>query len=146
LRTQQTMISGGLAIALLMGVSSQVRAAELEHTMEAMGHAYEAVTKDLKDTGKMTQALADVAKLQAATVTAKGMLPGSVNKMTGDAKVTAAKEYRQMIINLLRAELDLEDAIIDNKADDIKKAMGTIEQIMNAGHEQFIPKKEQKKG
>lgn len=131
----------GLATMMLAGITTASRAdSPLEGTMGRMGKALGAIKKAAADPAKYADALKAVAELEAASIQAKGLLPPYVDKLTGDAKQKAAEEYRTMIMGLIRTELDLEDALMNKKADDVKTGIASLEEIMKKGHEEFIPK------
>ena len=66
-------------------------------------------------------------------------LPPIVNRMADDAKTKSTSDYRSMMNGLLHTLLDIEDAVTDNKPDDIKKGLAKVEEIMNEGHKEFRP-------
>jgi hypothetical protein len=50
-------------------------------------------------------------------------------------------DYRGMMVNLLRAELDLEEQLIDGKNDKAAETLKSIDELQDQGHKDFQPPK-----
>ena len=112
----------------------------LEGAMKDMKRMYKALKAEAADPTKIEQSLKDIAQLQRDVVIAKGLVPPSVNHQSGDAKAEELTNYRAMMISMIRSLLDLEEAVVAKKADDVKKVLGEIEELQKQGHKEFAPK------
>jgi hypothetical protein len=112
--------------------------ANLEAAMRDMDRAYRALKAEAADPTKIEQSLRDLATMQRDVTISKLQTPPSVNRLAGDKKAEAVTSYRTMMNGLLKALLDLEDAVTAKKADDIKKGFEEVDQIMKQGHAEFI--------
>lgn len=122
-----------------VGVSvMQARGAGLGKTMEDMEKAAKALQTDTADLTKNEAALKDVSMLETSSLAAKDMVPPKVRKMPdGPDKVKAQADFRKLMGELIKAELDLDAAIVDKDGDAVKKSFGTIGEIMKKGHDTF---------
>ena len=90
----------------------------------------------------MEAALPDVAKLQKLVLDAKGELPSSITALT-DAKAhkKALLVYKTQMMELERATLDLEAAMLVDDAKKADKALREVDKIKSAGHSEFRKEK-----
>lgn len=111
----------------------------LERSMEQMEKPFKALRKQISDPAKTAANLELIANLQRATLEAKRHLPPSVTRLPeADRKVKTA-EYQQMMISLLRAELDVEDALLEGDHVKAAAALNSVHEFEEVGHKDFRP-------
>lgn len=114
----------------------------LEHAMEQMGKAFKGLRQQIADPTKAPANLELIATLQRGTVEAKRHLPPSIMHLPEADRKTKAVEYQQMMINLLRAELDVEDALLEGNTEKAVAALNSVHDLEEAGHQDFRPKED----
>lgn len=114
----------------------------LEHAMETINQNYRAVRRSSRDASKNAETADLLAEMIAASIEAKGALPGIVHGAEGDAKAELASIYRKtmndLIINLAQAE----NAALEGRNDELSDLILAANDIKAAGHELFIPEDE----
>jgi len=95
--------------------------------------------KESADPASMNQTLRDLAEFERDVAICKLYTPPSVNRLSGDEKASAIDDYRIMMSDMMRAALDMEDAVSDRKPDQIKKLLKRIDDTEEQGHVEFIP-------
>ncbi len=105
--------------------------------MGDMNRALRTLKTEAADPTKSEAALRDIGLLQRDVAIAKSQLPPAVNDLSGDEKTKQANEYRSQMISLMRVLLDLEDAVVAQKADDIKNLLAKIDDAQKKGHADF---------
>jgi hypothetical protein len=113
--------------------------ASLGSAMQDMDRAFRALQAEVADPAKLDQALKDIATMQRDAAISKTLTPPSVNRLADDKKAAATESYRLKMVGLMKALLDLEDAVASKKSDDVKKGLQAIEEIMKQGHAEFAP-------
>jgi hypothetical protein len=108
--------------------------------MGAMGRSFATLRKQIKDSSKNESSLAAINELQRATAVAKGQLPPMIRSLPKDDQAKSAGEYRTMMHNLLKLEVDLEDQLLDGKNDKAAETLDQIDELQNQGHKEYRPK------
>ena len=115
----------------------------LEAEMKAMGRDYRTIRQQVKDSTKNASTLAALADLELHTVIAKAAIPRTATTMpTEDQKKEKATDYRKDMADLVRTELDMEDALLSGDNDKAAKISDTMHKLEESGHQNFRPKKE----
>ncbi|MEI8196434.1 MAG: cytochrome b562 [Phycisphaerae bacterium] len=114
----------------------------LESAMKDMGRALKTLKAEAADPAQAEQTLKDIGRLERDTAIAKGLVPPIVGKQAEDTKAKELNAYRAQMIHLMRTLLDLEEAVTDQKPEDIKNLLGQIQEIMKDGHKEFRPKED----
>jgi len=110
----------------------------LSSAMSEMNRMLQDIKKVAVDPAQADQALKDLATFERDVAICKLLVPPEVNTITDEkAKAEALKSYRSMMTGLTKTALDLEDAVNDKKADDIKKLIAQLEAIEKQGHAEF---------
>ena len=107
--------------------------------MKGMEQALKSIKVEAADPAKIEQTLKDIGLLERDVAIAKSLIPPLVNRQTGDAKAESLSDYRAMLVSVLRTVLDLEEAVVDKKPDDIKKALTQLDELETQGHKEFNP-------
>lgn len=132
-----TPVALGLCLILLGADAPK----DLHHNMEAMEQPFKQLYKQIKDPSQNSSSLELVMELQRLTLASKTQLPKKVTTMPSTQQAEASNDYRQMMVNLLRQELDLEEQLLNG---DNAKAFETLEamnQLQKDGHKEFRPKR-----
>lgn len=114
----------------------------LEGAMRDMGRLYRSLTAEAGDFARREQTLRDIGLMERDVAIAKNSLPPLVNRQSGDEQARQIASYRSMMISMLRTLLDLEEAVADQKADEVKKILAQLEEIQQEGHKEFAPREE----
>ena len=109
----------------------------LEGTMKAIARAYKGIGRQLDDAQQDAATLKLISDLQAATAASKGILPPQLEGKTDDASVKAAGEYRKQMLESLKLEITMEDALVAGDRQAAKDAYGKLEAAMKEGHKDF---------
>jgi len=104
---------------------------EIDATVKSLAKAVDAK-------GSLEASLPDVAKLQKLVLDAKAELPPSLAEIT-DAKAhkKALLAYKSQMLDLERACLDLEAAMLVDDPKKSDKALRELEKLKGAGHSEF---------
>jgi soluble cytochrome b562 len=109
----------------------------LEHAMEQMGRSFKRLRASVADKTKNKESLKYVVDLQKATLEAKQLMPPKVEKMEGEQREKAVSEYRGMIVNLLRQELEVEEHLLAGDNAKAAEAIATLNEIQKSGHKEY---------
>ena len=104
--------------------------------MGDMGTMLRTIKTEAADDTKIEQTLKDLAQFERDVAIAK-MQPPSVDKVEEAKKAAAPADFRAAMVTLQRTLLDLEDAVVAKKADDIKKLIAKLDDTEKAGHTEF---------
>ena len=113
----------------------------LEHEMGAIGRAFKALQKQVKDPAQNASSLQLVQQFQVHAATAKGMLPDKIAKAPESDRPKLIADYRKMMNSLLRDSLDLEDQLMDNQNDKAAKTLDGMNELQTEGHKEFRPQR-----
>jgi hypothetical protein len=91
------------------------------------------------DPAYASQTLKDLAFFERDVAICKLHYPPSLNRLSGADKADEADSYRSMMSDLLRTGLDMEEAVADGKAEDIKRLLKRVDEIEADGHAEFVP-------
>ena len=119
-------------------------AGNLHRDMEAMGDAFERLEKQISDASKNASSLEIVARMQQLTAGVKHLPPPGLQKLPEAERTAKLQAFRLQMLNLLRAELDVEEQLLAGDNEKAAQALKHMDEIEHQGHEQFQPKKEEK--
>jgi hypothetical protein len=119
-----------------------VAPASLGAAMKEMEKLYKGLMADGPDTSKTDDNLRSVAMMERDAAISKLSLPPMVRRANGDDKARETEAYRVAMTGLMKALMNVEDAIAAKNPEDIKKALAGVDDVMKKGHEEFIPKRE----
>jgi hypothetical protein len=105
--------------------------------MERLEDTLKAVRRSLREEARRPEALRLVLELQKATVEARGYEPALAAKVNEAERPAFVADYRRMLIDLQRHELDLESALLDGDANAIQAAFEAVRSFEDRGHERF---------
>src|SRR4051812_28807626 len=107
MRFRLTSVGVLFVASLLCALGADAPKQDLHHNMESMEGPFKKLQSQVKDSGKNESSLALVVQLQQLTLASKDQLPRMVSKMPTTQQAEEKTNYRQMMVNLLRHELDL---------------------------------------
>jgi hypothetical protein len=113
----------------------------LHDAMEAMGKAFKALKAQVSDPTKNESSLQLVVELERHTLAAKSMTPRGATTRPTNERAKYLADYRVDMANLLRVELELEEALLENKNEKAAEAFKTLSDMMGEGHREFRPKR-----
>lgn len=106
--------------------------------MEDLGGSLRKLGRGLKDEGAMETGLAEVLRLQRATLDAKEQLPTVVSSIEDEKKRLASTiEYRAQMHALANGLFTLELAYLEGDAGKVEKQLKELDKVKKAGHNQF---------
>src|SRR4051812_15319264 len=114
---------------------------DLHHNMEAMEKPFKQLGKQISDSSKNESSLQLVLQLQQLTLASKSQIPRKVDRMPATQQAEAKSDYRQMMVNLLRQELDLEEQLINGDNKKAAETVAAMDQLQKDGHAEFRPKR-----
>ncbi len=110
--------------------------ATLGAAMSDMGRLVGQLKTDTADPTKSDQSLRELAQFERDVAIAKMQTP-PLNNVPADKKANAPTDFRTLLTSLQHTALDLEDAIVNKKPDDIKKDLDSFGDIEKQGHGEF---------
>lgn len=138
---------GAVAVSALVGIvlassaRTPAQGGKLNSSMEELGAAVKSLQEKVKSAEDLETALPDVWKAERAVIDARGELPKQVAEMTDEkARKKAELAYRNQMIELARALLDVEAALAAGDAKKADKALRQADNLKSAGHSQFRPR------
>ncbi|MFN0132615.1 MAG: cytochrome b562 [Phycisphaerales bacterium] len=108
----------------------------VEGAMKVIDRSLKNLQGQLDDASKKDDNLRQVGEAQRAAVTAKLLRPGKQldkAKDEGERKKMEA-QYRRGLMDVVRKLLDMEQAIVDDKADDAKRLLAEIVKMRDDAH------------
>ncbi len=112
----------------------------LEREMGAMGRDYRIIRTQVADASKNASTLAAVVDLEQHTLAAKGAVLRTATTMpTEEEKKAKQADFQGDMANLLRTELDLEQALLAGKNDKAVKVAADLHDLETEGHKEFRP-------
>lgn len=110
----------------------------LARAMEDLNSGFKRLRRTVRR-GQVEESLRLLQLMEQAAVTAKGELPPLVARLPEGERAAAGVAYRKQMCDLLRAFLDLEEAVLERRDDDVKALVDRIAALRDAGHERFSP-------
>lgn len=110
---------------------------DLEGSMQMMQGAMKKLDKAMSDKKDAATLLPLIADMEAAAQNAKSGTPEKVGEVEKDKKDEFMKGFRHQMIELQRALLDTEAAVIDGKMDDAAKAWDRVKAAKKDGHDKY---------
>lgn len=110
-----------------------------EQAMKLMNRSVQRLERQVADASKKDDNLRLVNEAQRGCIIAKGLVPKGPWSEEPDAakKAAALAPYRRDLIAVARKLLDLEAAIMDDKAEDARKTITEIKKLKEEGHKEM---------
>jgi hypothetical protein len=113
----------------------------LHEQMESMEKPFKQLTSQVGDKSKNASSLQLVEQLQRATLACKTEIPRKVQRMPATQQGEETSNYRQMMVNLLRHELDLEEQLLNNDNTKAAETVKQMDELQKDGHKEFRPQR-----
>lgn len=110
---------------------------DLEHSMESMERSLKKLESQIADPAKNASSIELIQQIQAATLVAKSIVPGRIMRLPEAERAEKIKDYRSMMISLLRLETDLEENLVDNDNTKAAEALQQMHDLEKKGHDEF---------
>jgi soluble cytochrome b562 len=115
------------------------RGPSLGSEMRSMGQAFEKINAQYKDPTKLDSTLTLLSTFETQALAAKSATPPMINQMPEADRKKAMDDYRQMMRNLVRTSLDLEDQLIAGDAEKATASIAKLADIEKTGHAAYRP-------
>jgi hypothetical protein len=120
------------------GAGEQAHAeSPLVEPMEAIETELGAIRRAIRDEATYPDALAAVARMEAATLAAKLLPPPMATALPEADRPPFLRDYRKMMVDMVAAELALETALLDGDGEAIGAAFRALRAFEDEGHERF---------
>lgn len=132
----------GFVVALAMAMPSLVLAqdaARPQPQMQAMGAAFGTLRGQIGDATKIQDNLKLLQEFEAAVIAAKNSVPPMVAALPAAEQPARITEYKKTILKLLKATLEVEDALLAGDAAKAQTAFAALAPIQQEGHRGFRP-------
>lgn len=151
------LLSACLATALLCFVVARARVprqevqeqegadlqeSELAHHMEAIEDGVRSLRKELKDESSWPAALATLAEVQRLSLACKLLAPETARALPEAERAALVRAYRGTMVEFLRRQLELEDALLVGDAAAVQGAFERLREMEDSSHERFAPEDE----
>jgi len=113
--------------------------AGLQPAMTDMNRTLAKLKTESADPAQSEATLRDIVTFERDVAIAALNLPPMVTAMADAEKAKATEAYLGVMRGLMRTLLDLEDAVVAKKPDDIKKLIAKMEETEAKGHAEFRP-------
>lgn len=105
--------------------------------MQAMNRVFTVLREQARDPSRNRESVALVADLEWSTFAAKEAVPLRSTILPDADRRAMLDAYRRQCVKLLRQELELEEALLNNDNAAASALLVAIEQTENEGHEKF---------
>jgi hypothetical protein len=136
------LLAGGLIAALLSGArgsaaqTGQPVERPMPH-MQAMNRVFSLLREQAKDPSQNRASISLVTDLEWSTFSAKEATPLRATILPDAERRAMLDGYRRQFLKLLRQELDLEEALLNNDNRAATALISAIETTENEGHDKF---------
>ena len=136
------LLAGGLIAALLSGArgsaaqTGQPVERPMPH-MQAMNRVFSLLREQAKDPSQNRASISLVTDLEWSTFSAKEATPLRATILPDAERRAMLDGYRRQFLKLLRQEIDLEEALLNNDNRAVTALVAAIEATENEGHDQF---------
>ena len=136
------VLAGGLIAALLAGTQGSTAQAgqQVERPMphmQAMNRVFSLLREQARDPSRNRESISLVTDLEWSTFSAKEATPLRATILSDAERKAMLDGYRRQFLKLLRQELDLEEALLNNDNRAAAALVAAIEATENEGHEKF---------
>ena len=105
--------------------------------MQAMNRVFSLLREQARDPSKNRESISLVTDLEWSTFSAKEAAPLRATILSDAERKAMLDGYRRQFLKLLRQELDLEEALLNNDNRAAAALVAAIEATENEGHEKF---------
>lgn len=136
------LLAGGLITALFAGArgsaaqTGQPVERPMPH-MQAMNRVFNLLREQTKDPSQNRSSISLVTDLEWSTFSAKEAIPLRATILPDAERRAMLDAYRRQFVKLLRQELDLEEALLNDDNRAVAALVAAIEATENEGHDKF---------
>ena len=137
--------TGNLCKVQIARAEEKVKKSELSNTMEDMDEVFKKLKRTIRKAESNKESLKLITELQEKSLVCKGMTPSKAEKVPEADREKFVAAYRKEMAGVIVDLCTMEQAILDGdnaKAQEVYKALVERE---DKGHDNFMPKKEEKK-
>ena len=136
-RSALVLLAGVLAAAAGADARAQPAVERPMPHMQAMNRIFTLLREQAKDPSQNRASISLVTDLEWSTFSAKEATPLRATILPDGERRAMLDGYRRQFLKLLRQELDLEEALLDNDNRAAAALITAIETTENEGHEKF---------
>lgn len=139
------MMAGFLAMGVLFSESRRAVAEDkkpqtpLGKAMEEMDNGLKKLRRTLRSKESNAQSLETIAKVEAAVLASKGMVPSRATTMPSDQQPAYLTEYRKRMAGVMASLCSMETAVLDGDNAKAQEVYKQLKQQEEDGHDQFMP-------
>jgi hypothetical protein len=139
----RTAGAAALLVAACLGAIAGVRAQTTQPVdrplpyMQAMNRIFNLLREQIKDPSQNRSSMALVADLEWSTFSAKEAIPLRATILPEAERRAWLDGYRRQFLKLLRQQIDLEEALLNDDSRAAAALVAAIEATENEGHEKF---------
>ena len=111
----------------------------LEKEMKTMNKSLRTLKKQAEDAAKKDENLALIATIKKSVEASAKLEPAETKKVPAAEKAAYLDKYKAQMTDLAKSYDELEAAIKDGKAEDVKKALVKLSDQKEKGHKDFAP-------
>ena len=112
----------------------------LHQQMENMGRLFKRLKAQVSDSTKNESSIDLVTQMEQVTLASKNQIPRLVQRMPTTQQSDETLSYRQMMLDLFRDELDLEENLLNSDNKKAAEIVQKMDQLQRDGHKEFRPK------
>ena len=105
-----------------------------------MGRLFKRLKSQVSDSSKNESSIDLVTQMEQVTLASKNQIPRLVQRMPTTQQADETLSYRQMMLDLFRDELDLEENLLNNDNKKAAEIVQKMDQLQRDGHKEFRPK------
>jgi len=113
-------------------------AVSLHDEMEALEKSFKALRRSIRDEAQVAASLEHVGAIQAAVLKTKVLEPPMLANVPAAEQAAFLVSFRKDMLALLRATIDMEEALLDGRFDETREIYKKIHDTEESGHEKFV--------
>ena len=131
-----------LSLVPLLPVRDDGQETELGSHMEKIEDTVKLLRKNLKDPATYPAALEALETIEHHSLQSKKLVPAAAAKLADAERAAFLRDYRKQMIEFLRHQLALEEALVDGNAEAAKAAFDHFREMEDPSHERFAPEED----
>ena len=106
-----------------------------------MGRLFKRLQSQVPDRSKNQSSLDLLSQMEQLTLSTKSQVPPKVARMPATQQAEEKGNYRQMMVNLMRLELDMEEQLTNSDNTKAADTLKEMDKLQREGHDEFRPKR-----
>lgn len=128
-----------LSLVPFLPVRDDGQETELGSHMEKIEDTVKLLRKNLKEPATYPAALEALRSIEHHSLQAKKLVPAAAAKLPEGERAAFTRDYQKQMIQFLRHQLALEEALLDGNAEAAKAAFDQFREMEDPSHERFAP-------